>query len=227
MTIFLFAIKRCFRDIMNIVLLCVLPIIVIWMPDAEWTPLPLGFQLYGAVLFFAAAKLVSIMMEDRMKGVLMRIGVAPVTHFQYLWQNLLAYTLILMVQIILVMIGGLLYGYDLVDPLFLFLVYLLFAITSISFSLAWFMLFRHKETALVILMSLIMLMSMAGGMLWPIDLMPEFMQRLVMLLPTYWLIESLTIVTTQADKTELFIPLVMLLMFTMAFLVVGSRRRLS
>ncbi|WP_130860671.1 ABC transporter permease [Gracilibacillus phocaeensis] len=227
MTIFFFAIKRCFRDIMNIVLLCVLPIIVILMPDGKWTLLPIGFQLYGTVLFFAAAKLVSIIMEDRIKGILVRIGVSPVTHFQYLWQNLLAYSLVLVIQVVIVMVGGLLYGHDLVQPFLLFVIYTLFAITAIGFSLAWFSLFRQKETAFVILVGLIMLMSMASGMMWPIDLMPEFMQRLVMLLPTYWLVKSLQIVASQADVVELVVPLVMLLMFTVAFLVIGSKRRLS
>ncbi|MBO0992645.1 ABC transporter permease [Bacillus sp. SD088] len=227
MTIFLFTIKRCFRNKMNIILLCVLPVIVILMPDEEWTLLPLGFQLYGVVLFFAAARLVSIIMDDRTKGVLMRIGVAPVTHLQYLWQNLLAYSLILIVQIILVIVGGLLYGHDLVHPLLLFVVYALFAMTAIGFSLAWFSLFRHKETAFVILMSFIMLMSMGGGMLWSLEMMPELMQRLAMLLPTYWLVESMTIVASQANKTELLVPLIILLLFTVTFLVIGSKRRLS
>ncbi|GAB2571716.1 ABC transporter permease [Gracilibacillus alcaliphilus] len=227
MTIFLFTIRRCFRNIMNIILLCVLPFIVILMPNEEWTLLPLGFQLYGVVLFFAAARITSIIMEDRTKGVLMRIGVAPVTHLQYLWQNLLAYSLILIVQIVVVIAGGILYGHDLINPFLLLVVYVLFALTAIGFSLAWFSLFRHKETAFVVLMSSIMLMTMAGGMIWSVELMPELLQRLAMLFPTYWLAESLIIVATQADPTELAVPFVVLLLFTAAFLVIGSKRRLS
>ncbi|MFD1412820.1 ABC transporter permease [Oceanobacillus jeddahense] len=227
MTVFFFAIKRCFRNMMNIIFLCVLPILVILMPDEEWLPLPLGFQMYGVLLLFAAGRIVSIIMDDRAKGIMTRVGISPITHLQYLWQNLLAYSLILIVQVGLVIIAGSLYGHDLINPFLLFVVYSLFAITAIGFSLAWFSLFRHKETAFAVLIGLIFLMAMAGGMLWPLDMMPEIMQRFAMLLPTYWLAESITIVTSQGDIPELFIPFAMLLLFTIAFLIIGSKRRIA
>lgn len=227
MTIFSFAIKRCFRNLMNILFLCVLPVIVILMPHEQWLPLPLGFHLYGIILLFAAARLVSVMMDDRTKGILVRVGVAPITHLQYLWQNLLAYSLILIVQVGGVIIAGTLYGHDLVHPFLLFVVYSLFGMTAIGFSLAWFSLFRYKETAFAVLTGLIMLMSIAGGMLFPTNMMPELMQRLAMLLPTFWLAESITIVATQADTIELLLPFMVMLLFTAAFLVIGSKRRLT
>ncbi|WP_040980374.1 ABC transporter permease [Oceanobacillus jeddahense] len=227
MTVFFFAIKRCFRNMMNILFLCILPVIVVLMPEEEWLPLPLGYQIYGVLLLFAAGRIVSIMMDDRAKGILTRVGISPITHLQYLWQNLLAYSLILIVQVGLVVVAGVLYGHDLMQPFLLFVVYSVFAITAIGFSLAWFSLFRHKETAFAVLIGLIFLMAMAGGMLWPVEIMPELMQRFAMLLPTYWLAESITIVANQEGISELVIPFAMMMLFTIAFLIIGSRRRIA
>lgn len=227
MTIFFFAVKRSFRNLTNIVLLCVLPVLVILLPSEMWVTLPLGFQYYGMFLLFAASKLVSIMLEDRTTGTLTRIGVAPVTHLQYLWQNLVAFSLLLIIQSAVVVSGGVAYGHDLVAPFLLFVVYAVFSMTSIGFSLAWYSLFRHKETAFSILIGLVLLISMLGGMFWSVENMPEFMQRAAMFLPTYWLAEAMHIVTSEAEVTELGIPLVMLLLFTAGFLLVGSRRRIA
>lgn len=227
MTIFFFAVKRSFRNLTNVVLVFALPLLVIFLPSDAWYALPVGFQIYGTFLLIAASKLVSIMMEDRTTGILTRIGVAPVSHLQYLFQNLLAYSLLLIIQCAVVIICGIIYGHDLVNPLLLFVVYSIFVLTAIGFSLCWYSLFRHKETALSILFGLIMLLSMAGGMFWPVQIMPDFMQRVVMFLPTYWLVEAMRVVTEGDTVTALSIPLAMLLLFTVAFLLVGSRRRIA
>ncbi|MBP1969085.1 ABC-2 type transport system permease protein [Virgibacillus natechei] len=227
MTIFAFALKRSFRKLINIVLLGGLPIIFVFLPDNGVYTLPIGYQFYGILLLFTSAKLVSMMLDDRVSGALLRIGASPVTHLQYLWQNLLAYSLLLILQSGAMIIGGMLYGHTLHEPGLLFLLYAVFSLTAISFSLAWFALFRHKETAFSILFGLIILISMAGGLFWPIDLMPDIMQKLVMVLPTYWLAEAQFILVGSGDLSDLFIPIGFLLLFTVIFLLGGSKRRIS
>ena len=72
-----------------------MPIILVFLPDLEWPPIPMGFQYYGVLLLFIAARLTAIIIEDRTRKTTLRISVAPITHFQYLWQNLLAYSVLL------------------------------------------------------------------------------------------------------------------------------------
>jgi ABC-2 type transport system permease protein len=72
-----------------------------------------------------------------------------------------------------------------------------------------------------------MLMAMMGGLFWPVAVMPDFMQRIAMLLPTYWLVKSTEIITTATASIELIVPLTVLFLFTVAFLLVGSRGEIA
>lgn len=225
MTIFKFALKRYFRQPSNIIFLLILPIILVFLPDLEWPPIPMGFQYYGVLLLFIAARLTAIIIENRTRKTTLRISVAPITHFQYLWQNLLAYSVLLIgVNGLVVLMGVLYHGENLVSPVLLFIVYTFFSVTAIGFSLALYAIIRNKEAALALLTGVIALISMLGGVFWPIQIMPVFIQRIAMLLPTYWYSEGIIRVAYGASIGDIALPLVMMFMFTIVFLIFGSRR---
>ncbi|WP_404430298.1 ABC transporter permease [Sutcliffiella horikoshii] len=228
MTVFTFVFKRFFRKKSNIIFLLALPIGAAFLPSGEWPNIPIGFQYYSIILLFLAARLGGIILEDREDKTLLRISVAPITHFQYLWQNLLAYSLILtLVNVVFVILGVLVHGNDLPEPILLFIIYTVFSMTAIGFSLAWYSLFRNKEVAFSILGGFIILMAMLGGVMWPVEIMPDYFQRAVMLLPTYWVAEGTILVSYGAPVEELGVPMVVMFLFCIAFLILGSRRRLS
>lgn len=225
MTVFYFVFKRVFRGTLSTVFLFTFPIVAVFMPIGDWFPLPLGFQYYGMILMFIAARLTSILMDDRTHKTLLRISVAPITHFKYLWQNLLAYSLLLVgLSGLVVLTGAKVHG-AVVAPGLLFLIYSSFSITAIGFCLAWFSLFRNKEAAFSILAGVITLMAMLGGMMWPIQAVPDVFQRAAMLLPTYWLMEAL-LITASGSEGTLLLPLAMLILYAVAFVLLGSTRRL-
>lgn len=228
MTIFNFVFKRFFRKKSNIILLAVLPVGAVFLPMGEWLPIPLGFQYYSVILLFMAARLGGIIMEDRTDKTLLRVSVAPITHFQYLWQNLLAYTLILtVVNLVFIILGMMVHGRDLPSPALLFILYTVFTMTALGFSLTWYTLFQNKEAAFSALGGFIVLMAMLGGVMWPVEVMPEYIQRAVMLLPTYWVAEGTKLISTGAKIEEIGLPIVVMLLLCVAFLLLGSRRRLS
>lgn len=225
MTIFKFIFKRYFRQPSNIIFLLVLPIVLVFLPDLEWPPIPMGFQYYGVLLLFIATRLTGIILDDRSRKTTLRISVAPITHFQYLWQNLLAYSVLLTgVNSLVVLIGVLYHGENLVSPVLLFIVYTFFSVTAIGFSLALYAIIRNKEAALALLTGVISLISMLGGVFWPIQIMPVFIQRLAMLLPTYWYAEGIVRIAYGGSLGDIALPLVMMFMFTIGFLIFGSRR---
>ncbi|MDT8861847.1 ABC transporter permease [Alkalihalobacillus sp. MEB130] len=227
MTVFQFVFKRFFRKKSNSIFLLVLPIGAIFLPVGEWPPIPLGFHYYGIIIMFIASRLAAIIMEDRANKTLLRLSVAPITHFQYLLQNLLAYTGILTaVNLVFVMLGVMVHGESVPSPSLLFIIYTVYSITALGFSLAWYAIFRNKEAAFSILGGIIILMAMLGGVLWPVEIMPESLQRAVMLLPTYWVAEATLLLSYGAPSEELVVPLVVMFLFCIAFLLLGSRRRL-
>ena len=78
MTIFRFVLKRFLRRPANIILVTLVPMAVVFIPVSGWFPLPMGFQYFGMALMFIAARMAAIVMEDRIKGTLLRVGLAPV-----------------------------------------------------------------------------------------------------------------------------------------------------
>lgn len=228
MTIFTFVFKRFFRKKSNSIFLFILPIGAIFLPMGEWPPLPLGFQYYSIILLFLAARLGGIVLEDRTNKTLLRLSVAPITHFQYLWQNLLAYSLILtVVNLVFVILGVIVHGESLPSPSLLFIIYTVFSMTALGFCLAWYSIFRNKEAAFSILGGIIVLMAMLGGVMWPVEIMPEYLQRAVMFLPTYWVAEGTILVAFGGQVKDLINPLIVMILFSIAFLLLGSRRKLT
>jgi len=227
-TIFIFALKRFFRKKSNIITLIFFTLATILLPTQEYVALPLGFQYYGALQMMLATRLVAIILEDRVKGTQLRIGVAPITEFQYLFQNLLAYSMLLILQNVVVTIGGIVvHGSNIVNPLMLFVLYTCFSLTSVAFVLAWYSLFRSKEIASLILTNLILFMAMLGGIFWPVSIMPSTLQRIAMLLPTYWLTKGIEVITIGQNLGDITLPLTIILMFTLGFLFLGSKRRIA
>lgn len=227
MTVFRFALIRSLRNGYNMILLIVLPLfIVFWQPD-DWSSLPAGYRYYGIFLFFAAGKLVHLLLVDRMSGIVLRLSASPLTHFQYLLQNLLAYAILLLVQTATIAVCIIpIHGKSLPYSASLFLLFATFSFAAIGFSLAWSSHFRNKETSLSVMGGVIMLLSMLGGLLWPVEIMPESIQRAAMLVPTYWLAEGLRSVAAEAPLIDALFPSGILLLFTLAFLLIGSKRRL-
>lgn len=227
MTIFYFVFKRFFRKFSNVAMILILPIAAVFLPVGDFYPLPMGFQYYGLLLFFIAARLAGIILEDRSNRTLLRIGVAPITHFQYLSQNLLAYSMLLiLLNGVVVILGKLYHGETLMAPLWLFIIYSFFSLTAIGFCLAWYTLCRNKEAAFTLLSSIIILMGMIGGVMWPVEIMPAVLQRVAMFLPTYWLAEGVLLAIMGKPARELLLPLGMMLLFSLSFLILGSKRRI-
>jgi ABC-2 type transport system permease protein len=228
MTVFRFALKRSFRSPFNIVLLCVLPVGLVFVPVVPGSVLPLGFHLYGQVIMFAAFLMVRTTVEDRLSGVLGRIAAAPVSYFRYLWETLLAYGLLLVAQNAAVVgLGVMRYGGYLAAPVLQFAAFSSFSLVSIAFSLAGFSLFGRREIAYASIASAITLLSMLGGFYAPVEMMPDALQKAAMLTPPYWLIHALGVLQGGEPLGRYVLSVAIMLLFAMAFLVVGSRRRME
>jgi ABC-2 type transport system permease protein len=167
-------------------------------------------------------------MEDRLSGVLRRIAAAPIGNVGYLWENLLAYTLVLVVQNGLVMgLGVLVHGARMASPFVLFVAYGLFSFTAIALSLAFYSLIHSREAAYSSLSTSIMVISMVGGFYWPLEIMPAVLQRLAMLTPSYWLMNAMRIIQAGGRPSQFALSLAILALFAAVFLLLGSRRKMA
>ena len=227
MIILRFALKRGLGNPFVTAFLLLLPAGVVFLPRGLGAALPVGFHIYGIILLFTAFVMIRIIVEDRESGVFLRIGAAPVTHFQYLLESLLAYALVLLVQNALVVgLGILVHGRSLVAPWRLFAAYGVFSSTAIAFCLAVCALFRLREVAYGTCSTLIIVISMLGGAYFPVEMMPVSLQRVSMVTPMYWLFNALRIAERGDDHSQFALSLGIMLLFTTVFLIAGSKRRL-
>jgi ABC-2 type transport system permease protein len=205
-----------------------LPIAIAFAPEPREAAMPGSLQYYGAALLFMAARLVAFIMEDRASGVAVRLVAAPITTIRYLGESLLAYALLLTAQNgVFVAIHAVQFGYGIRAALPLFILYVCFSAEGIGFALAWYSLFRNKEAAFTVLFGVIMLMLLTGGLIIPVDVMPAMLQRVAMLLPTYWLADGLRLALAGASAADVAIPAAALLLYAAVFLLAGSKRRMG
>ncbi|MGN8648109.1 ABC transporter permease [Gracilibacillus sp. HCP3S3_G5_1] len=227
MTIFQFALKRSLRDKTNIILLTLFPIACIFLPEGDvWPFLPYGYQYFGILILFIGIRLATIILEDRVKGVVKRLAVTPITHFHYLSQNLLAYVIILSVQCMIVVFGGVLFGQELYQPLWLLLLYISFSFASLAIALAWISIYRRKEISFLVYMSLIFLIVLLGGLMIPIEIFPDLLKSIAVIFPTFWLTEGLDWIVFGEDILDFLLIIGVLWLYTVIFLIIGSIRKI-
>lgn len=227
MTIFRFALKRSFSNKTNLILLTLFPLACIFLPAGEqWPFLPYGYQYFGILLLFVSIRLATIMLEDRAKGVVKRLAVAPIHYRDYLVQNLLAYAIILIAQCLIVVYGGVLFGQQLYQPHWLLLLYISFSFAALAISLAWISIFRSKESSFLIFMSLIFIVVVLGGLLIPLQIFPDLLKRIALLFPTYWLTEGITWVVHGTRLGDFLLINGVLWLYAIVFIIMGSTRKI-
>jgi ABC-2 type transport system permease protein len=228
MIVFRYALLRTLRSPWLVALLLVVPPALLVIPDPPLQVVPIGFRIYGIVLQFTAFLMIRIIVEDREGGVLLRVGAAPITHFRYLGETLLAYALALVVQNILVVGAGvLLRAGSLVSPWRLLAAFAAFSGTAIALCLAICSTLRLREAAYGTCSILIIVLSMLGGGYWPVEMMPDALQRIAMVTPTYWLFNALEAAQQGAAAEGQFaLSVGIMVLFTLVLLIAGSKRRI-
>jgi ABC-2 type transport system permease protein len=151
-----------------------------------------------------------------------------VSYFRYLGETLLAYGLLLVAQnAVVAVLGAVRYGRALGSPFLQFAAFASFSFTSIAFSLAGCSLFGSRELAYSSVPTAITLLSLLGGFYAPVEMMPAALQKAAMVTPPYWLINALGVLRRGGPPGRYVLSVAIMLLFAMAFLVVGSRRRME
>jgi len=227
MSIFKFALLRNARNRTAIMVICVFPLLLVFIPPlwtGEWAQ---GFYLIALQIMVGSFILARSIIDDRLDKTIYRILAAPISMYNYLIQNLLAYLLPLLVQIIvIVIIGAMLYGWGLGFSLALILCYTIFAVTSVSMSFAWSCLFQNKYSNFSAFVILATFAGFIGGFWVPISLLPDSMRFLGMLFPAYWASNGIYSLGAYGVTWEYWLSLIAMLLFSAVYLLYGGKRRI-
>ncbi len=224
MTIFLLSLRSNLQQKISLLLLVGFPLVLLFIPSMNGS-LPMGMSLYGLLNLYSAFLMTRPVMEDRMRKVVVRIAASPVSHATYLCSHLGAAMVLLASQATLFVVAcAFRFGLGLTNYLLLWLLYLAYSVMVLSLSLAWNTMFRSYTTSFALFSGVGSIMCLVSGLSFPLHLLPQSVQRLVRILPTYWLAHALVALYEQ-NGAGILLAAVVLLVFAGIFFLLGSKRR--
>ena len=163
--------------------------------------------------------------QERLIGILRRVGMMPVSKAQLLGGKLLATCLLGLLQFAVLVAFGESLGVDFGSALFATLVvasaYVL-AVTAMALALAGLTRTPRQASAMATL-AWAVLVPLGGGW-WPLTFVPAWMRTLGHLSPVAWCLDALnTLVFYQGTLVDVLQPAGVLLLFAVAFFVVGVK----
>lgn len=186
----------------------------------------IGLSLYAMIILYGAFLLTRMFVEDKENELTTRIATSPVKPWRYLFENLVCFSVILIVQNILVILTySIINPHGIVHPVLLLLTFIGYSIMSVGLMLTISTICKTSFVMMCASTSGIMLLSMLGGLFIPLKTMPDAMKKIAMITPTYWFSEAVNSIYTAS--TEYSFQLIMLLGFAVVFFLVGSWKRYS
>lgn len=224
MTLFKHALKRSFAQPVNILVIFILPLAALFIPVAG-RGFPNGLSIYGMINLFSAFLLSRLIIEDRSSKIITRISSAPISYFNYLGSYLLAFLLILTVQnIIFTLLIYLYWGEVVFNYGLIFILYFLFSMMTIAFSLCWNSFFGSYNISFALFTGVGSVLCLVSGVSMPLQFFSESIRNKIMILPTYWLPAGLEAVYN-GKIISVIISYIVLLIYSGILLLLGSKRR--
>ena len=190
-----------------------------------------AFYLLGFIIMYGAFLMANSIQKDKVEGVLTRILAGPITLRSYLVQNFLAAILPMTVVCTAIgVLGIILHDWEFGFAFGLVLVYIMLSATSIGLSFVWSCLFKDKEASLSGISVVITMSALLGGFMMPLSMFPDPIYYMGMITPAHWAsraIEQLVEYRVYGELASMYwLGLLAMAMFTIAFVLYGSKRRL-
>jgi len=191
-----------------------------WQEVAQW------LSMFGFISILTAYFVVKTLLDDKFRGMPDRVGILPVSSRRYLLQGTLAaflateITVALTLAVLALVLGAI------PNVLLLFLLMSLFNLFAVSLVLTITSIAKSLASASIAMSMIATLSSMLGGLFWPIELVPEMMQRIGWFTPGYWFGEGLRNINNVTFE-NFGIPLLFLFAFTAVTLLIGGFKRVQ
>ncbi|MDW7674836.1 MAG: ABC transporter permease [Bacillota bacterium] len=182
------------------------------------------FMLYMSVIT------AGLILEDKNSGVFYRVFYAPITLKRYLAENLAAFLIVGALQVMLILgLLKLFFGMEFgSNPLNLYTLLVAFAIVCVSFGMWLVSLFKKPLGAYISIILLTTPLVMLGGCYWPMEFMPETLQRIALFIPTSWVMTGVDKILYEGKNIMgTGLELLVLLTFSGIFLAAGLIKKVD
>lgn len=181
------------------------------MPSSAQQNVP-AYTIYG--VFFIMQTIATSLFREKQSGTFRRLQASPLTPAAYLAGKILPYFLVNLVQIELMFtVGQVAFHLDLGNnPLALVLLSIVTAATATGLGLMLSTLGKTLEQVSSLTGLLAILLSVIGGMMVPVSIMPPFMQVLAKVTPHYWALNGFQDVIVRGLGFSAVLPVVGILL---------------
>ncbi|MCL2633006.1 MAG: ABC transporter permease [Oscillospiraceae bacterium] len=159
--------------------------------SSDWGLITFWFGFFGFVAIYTAYFVSKTLTDDKKRGMPDRLGVIPASPRKHLISSALAaftateISVAALMLVVIVLLG-------VVPNMFLlFLLLSLFNLFSVCLVLAILSMAKDLGAGSVIVTMTAVIFSMLGGVFWPLDLVPEYMQKAAYFSPGYWLVRGI------------------------------------
>ncbi|MFS1513334.1 ABC transporter permease [Chengkuizengella sp. SCS-71B] len=184
-------------------------------------------SILGFMIMFLMGLIVSsvtLILEDRANQTMMRIYAAPIQRYEIVLGHFLGSFLIGSLQVIFLLmftkyIVGFEYGVSFGK---LLLILLFFMLASMGIATAIASTVNNIKILSNITPLIVVPTCMIGGCFWPIEIMPDFMQKLANIVPQKWTIEAVEKMAMGQSLSDVSMHFLVLFLFAVILIGFGS-----
>ncbi|SHE13536.1 Inner membrane transport permease ybhS [Chlamydia abortus] len=167
---------------------------------------------------------ISTILDDRTNRTMQRMYAAPVRSYQIMAGNFLGSLFLGTVQILLILLFAryvlrFSFGMPLLQQ---WLVMECFLLAALGISLAVAGLVRNRNNVATVQTLIVTPTCMLGGCYWPVDIMPEYMQKAANIVPQKWAIEAINRLAAGDGLSQVVLHLGILGLFAVILLGFGA-----
>lgn len=182
------------------------------------------FMLYMSVVT------AGIILEDKSSGVFYRTFYGPVTLKRYIIENLIAFITVGVIQVTLIMLLlKAVFKMDFGNGSFsMYLLFVVFTIVCIALGTWIVSIFKKPVGAYATIVLITTPLVMLGGSYWPMDFMPDILQKIALFIPTTWVMRGVEeILYKNANIVEIYLEVLLLLIFAGIFFSAGLFKKVD
>lgn len=181
----------------------------------------IGFLLL--IMMFSACNLSEVILEEKENRTYFRLLSTPITAKMYIASNLVINIIVMGIQVFIMLCAlTFVFNIDMGMPFWQALVVLwLFSFVAIGVSLV-IVSYSNSRTAAGSLANLVILPTiMLSGGFWPVEIMPNFLQKVSEFLPQRWTLQTLEALYEGEAMSSLYLNFGILLAFALALFLIA------
>ncbi|MEX3712676.1 ABC transporter permease [Cytobacillus horneckiae] len=181
----------------------------------------MGFLII--IMFFTAGNLAALILKEKEKRTYFRLMVAPISAKEYVLSNAFVNVLVMVFQIIItIILMKTLFKIDLrLSFMEMFFVMSLFAVVTVGISLCIVAFAKSSAAASAIQNVIVTPTCMLSGCFFPLEVMPEVIQKIANFLPQTWVLETIAQLQGGAAFSSLYMNILVLLAFGLTFVLLA------